>query len=162
MATEMKLFLRQGIRLYSDAQHTLAAFEQEMEKLLKTAVQSRSRWSPLKKYHMESPFSGGDNPRGIGWWVEMDVTGRSSRGEEVRIDSGLWWDAPPERGARILYTSFRKQPKRVLRFKWPAGKQGISSFDKFGRTFLYVPMPNSGEIEKPLNHLLDALLVQLR
>jgi hypothetical protein len=59
MTTEMKAFLRQGLGLYGEARHTLAAFETEMEKLLGAAVQNRPRWTPLKKHKIYNPSSGG-------------------------------------------------------------------------------------------------------
>ena len=159
MNTEMGSFLRQGIGLYSEARHTLAAFEREMEKLLGAALQSRARWSPLKKHRIGRPGAGGG--RGdYGWWVSADITGRSPRGEEVLIDCGVWWDVL-EADKPVLYASFYHKPKRVRIFKWPEGKQGISSSNLYGRTFLYVPVPKSVQIEKPLTRLLDALLKQL-
>jgi hypothetical protein len=130
-----------------------------MEKLLGAAVQNRPRWSPLKKHKIYNPSSGGgrgDN----GWWIEIAVTGRSPRGEEAQIDCGIWWDVL-EPNEPVLYASFYDKPKRVLKFNWPDGKQRISSADRYGRTFLYVPVPKSAEIERPLNRLLDALLPRL-
>jgi hypothetical protein len=101
------------------------------------------------------PGGGGD-----GLWIAVAVTGRSPRGEEADIDCGIWWDVL-EPNEPVLYASFYDKPKRVLEFTWPDGKQGISSAVRYDRTFLYVPVPKSAEIELPLNRLLDALLPRL-
>ena len=159
MSVNVKSFLQEGVELYSEARTTLAAFDGEIEKLLWAAVQGRQQWSPLKNQRIQKPKS--DGGRGdIGWWVATLIRGTSPRGEEVDIECGLWWSAPGMRKP-MIFASFYKEPKRVLQFQWPKGKQGIESFTLWDKTYLYLPVPKPVEIEGPLNSLLDALLTQL-
>jgi hypothetical protein len=159
MNDQMKSFLQEGVRSYSEARQTLATFEGEMQRLLAIAVRDRARWSPMKNHRISPPFVGGG--RGdYGWWVAVAITGRSPRREDAEIDCGLWWNVPEMREP-IIYASFYRKPTRVVNFKWDSGKQGIASFPHVGRTFLYAPVPETLDIGKPLNRLLDALLKQL-
>src|SRR2546423_1474583 len=126
-----------------EAQNTLGAFEREIGKLLKATLETRKRWAPLKHYDIGMPSAGGGQ---YGWWVAVGITGQSSRREEAEVECGLWWNAPPIEEP-IIYAGFYKGPKRVQKLLWHRGKQGILSFERWGRTFLYVPVPESVEIE---------------
>jgi len=159
MTTKMKSFLQEGLGLYSEARQTLLAFDGEMESLLRTAVRGREHWSPMKNHRIHSPAAGGKRGE-YGWWVAVSITGQSPRHGDAEIDCGVWWSAP-EMLEPIIYASFYGKPKRVEKFAWSRGKQDISSFTRWGRTFLYVPVPKTLDIGGPLNRLLDALLKQL-
>jgi len=97
----------------------------------------------------------------LGYWKHPRQEGVSPRGDEVKIDCGVWWNAPEGNGP-IIYASFYETPKRVLIFSWGKQRQGISSFDDHGKTYLYMPVPKSLDITWALNRLLDALLKQLK
>jgi hypothetical protein len=160
MNGEMKCFLQDGVSLYGEARDTLAAFERGLGRVLEAALQKRKRWNPLKKTRIGSPGQEGSN-EADGWWVGSYITGSWRRGE-VKIDCWFWWNAPNV-SEPILYARFYDTGTPSQRtFSWLAReKNGISSFDRWRSTCLYVPVPKSVEIEAPMNHLLDALLKQL-
>jgi hypothetical protein len=96
-----------------------------------------------------------------GWAICAGIAGHSPRYGEAEIDCGFWWNAP-DITYPILYASFFEKPKELLSgFRWQNGKRGISSFERWGRTFLYAPVPETVEIEAPLNRLLDQILKRL-
>jgi hypothetical protein len=159
MQREMKKFLEAGLTQYAKAKSTIAAFEDEVEDRLKAAV-GKQRWSPLTSVKLGRPIPGGSSG-GDGYWISMEITGRSQRHEDAVIDCGLWWNAP-DISEPIIYADFFNQPKRVTNFPWDGNKKGIGSFKRWDRTHLYLPIPRSLEIADPLNRLLDALLKQLR
>jgi hypothetical protein len=74
MNTEMRAFLREGLGMYSEAKHTLALFEREMEKLLDAALSKRGSWSPLKRRKLSPSKAGGGE---LGWWIAASVLGLS-------------------------------------------------------------------------------------
>lgn len=158
----MRPFLQEGLKQYVKAMNTIAAFETQAGLLLKAAVERRQkkRWSPLKGVRFGRPSPGGGSG-GDGYWISIAITGKSQRDGEAEIDCGLWWKAP-DISEPIIYAEFYYKPKRVMKFSWDGKKKGIRSFEGWGRTFLYLPIPQSLEVEGPLNWLLDALLKQLR
>ena len=91
----------------------------------------------------------------------MDIEGVSHRSEPVAIDCGVWWNALKNEGP-IIYASYTGEPKRVLKFPWIKKDKEIKSFDRWNRTFLYVPGLKSADIGDSLNQLLDELLKQLQ
>jgi hypothetical protein len=159
MKTKMESFLGQGVSLYSEAQTTILAFESEMKKVLRTAVEGRTRWTPLTNHRIHSPSFGGGSGD-WSWWGCISIDGRSPRRGAAEIDCGLWWNSPASERP-IIYASFYIRPKSVLAFSWNRRDKHISSFNRFGRTFLYLPFFRTTEIKDSLNCLLDALLSQL-
>jgi hypothetical protein len=159
MQHKMKPFLEEGLAQYAKAKSTVAAFEDEVERRLKAAVEGRQnqRWSPLTNVKPGRPSPGGGSG-GEGYWISMGITGKSQRRDDVAIDFGLWWNAPsiPE---AIIYAEFGRP---VMTFSWDGKKKDIHSFEYEHRTLLYLPVPKSLEVADPLNRLLDALLKQLR
>lgn len=162
MRRELKPFLEEGLTQYANAKYTIAAFEGEVARLLKAAVEGRERrrWSPLKSLLLGRPSPGGGSG-GYGYWIAVYVTGKSQHHGDAAIDCGLWWNAPTV-SEPIVYAEFYEKPKRVVNFSWDRNKKGIRSFEGSGRTVLYLPVPKSLEVADPLNRLLDALLKQLR
>jgi hypothetical protein len=156
MNDENKRFVKEGMVLYPEARLTLDAFEKEIGKLLRSALQAKKGWDPLTTHKIGSPSAGGGS---YGSWVAAQITGRSPRHREVEIDCGFWWNSP-EIEKPIVYASFDEKPKKRI-FPWQNENEGISSFNRWRRTYLYVRVPESVEIEQPLNRVLDALLKQL-
>jgi hypothetical protein len=160
MKTKNNRFLDKGIKRYEEARDTISAFEQEMGKILEHATTCRKDWRPLRvvKFGRPSP----DRAAGqYGYWIALAVKGKSSRGERVVIDCGLWWkcgkvDAP------IIYANYYYEPKRVMGFVWNNINSDIRSFFAWKRTFLYLPLRKREEIEGSLNRILGALLKQLK
>jgi hypothetical protein len=91
----------------------------------------------------------------------MFIEGLSHRKEEVKIDCGIWWNAL-ENNDPIIYASFYDKPKRVLMFSWGKQEQGIKSFNRWNKTFLYLPVSKMTDIGESLNRILDELLKQLK
>ena len=160
MNTDMLPFLQEGLHQYIEAKQTVAAFELKLGDLLRETVTTRTRWSPLKQKQVGRGLSVAGNSSD-GYWIAASIQGSAPRNGEVAIDCGFWW-TPDNFEKPIIYVGFYLKPKRVVNFKWSSKKRGIGSFERYGRTFLYVPFPKSFEIEQPLNQLLDALLEQLR
>lgn len=160
MRPKMKPFLEAGLTQYAKAKSTIAAFEDEVERRLKATVEGRGkRWSPLTSVKCGRPRSGSGSG-GEGYWISAYITGKFERHEDAAIDCGLWWNAP-NISEPIIYADFYNQPKRVAKFSWDGNKKGVRSFDRCGRTHLYLPIPKSLEVADRLNRLLDALLKQL-
>lgn len=152
-------FLDDGLNVYAKARATLTFFEDEIGKLLLAAVERREKWPFLESHKIFQPKSGGTGP--VGYWVAMPIKGLSHRKELFEIDCGVWWNALKNQSP-IIYASFTGEPKRVLKFSWINQRQGINSFDRFSRTFLYLPLLKSTDIEDALNQVLDELLKQLK
>jgi hypothetical protein len=159
MKNENGQFLDEGIKRYEEARDTIIAFEQAMGKIVKHAAENRKDWHPLQgaKIGRASASPGSQ----YGYWIAIEVSGKSPRGERRVIDCGLWWkwaDVP----YTFIYASYAfKQPKRVANFAWKNNGNNIQSFSKWQRTFLYLPLRKVADIEKSLNSLLSALLKQL-
>jgi len=159
MNEETKPFLKQGMNVYAQARETLAFFEQEMIKLLSGVIERREKWHSLKDRKV---FTEADRTRGqLGYWVAAEIRGRSQRDEQVKIDCGIWWMALQDDDSPIVYASFTDTPKRLLQFSWNRSEKNIRSFDRWGRTFLYLPASDPADIGKSLNRLLDELLKQM-
>lgn len=160
MNEPMKPFLLEGLSVYAEARATIAFFEQEICKLLQDAAELREDWPFLKSKKICQPKS--EKGAGqLGYWVAMAIEGTSHRGEPIEIDCGVWWNAL-RNGGPIIYASFTGEPKRVLTFSWTKQEDGIKSFDRFGRTFLYISALKSTDIGGSLNQILDELLKQLK
>ncbi len=158
MNTENNRFLEDGIKRYEEARDTIIAFEQGMEKIVEQAATNRKDWHPLTgvKIGRASANRSGQ----YGYWVAIEITGKSPRGEKAVVDCGLWWkwaDVPYP----FIYANYNKQPKRVADFTWKNKGSNIQSFTKWQRTFLYLPLRKVADIEEGLNSLLKALLKQL-
>jgi|HubBroStandDraft_6_1064221.scaffolds.fasta_scaffold164613_2 hypothetical protein len=159
MQTEMVPFLQEGVRQYVEAKHTVAAFEDAMWETLRKAVDARKDWSPLISPRPDRrPTIGGGGKDG--YWIATGISGLSPRKEDAEIDCGFWWtfDKPND---PIVYAGFYHKPIDRVKFKWSNQEGGILSFEAYKRTFLYLPLPESLEIQDSLNRLLDALLKQL-
>lgn len=155
MKPEMKTFLEDGLRLYSDAMDVVESFKAEMEKLLKSAIDKRTQWEPMKDCRRKKPAWGGEGER----WVYIMIEGKPARGREIQIECGLWWKAPPTTDP-IVYTGVFFDDKRV-KLDWKGGTDGIHSFEFYEGTYLYLPIPSSIEIDGPANRLLDAVLGEM-
>jgi hypothetical protein len=159
MSVNMKSFLEKGVLTYSEAQSTIAVFEAEMEKMVMSVVKGRPNWRPLKPPEISEWLPRGS--REDGWRVSAWIEGRSSRGQKVAIDCGLWWSAPEVRRS-VIYARFYDAPKDARKFKLDEGKHGICSLRLWGSTFLYLPLVAKPlNLKKPLNRLLDELLKRL-
>jgi len=153
-------FLDDGLNVYSKARATLTFFEEEIGKLLLAAAEQREKWQFLKSHKICQPKP--DKGAGqLGYWVAMNIEGLSDRDEKAVIDCGVWWNAL-KNVSPIVYVNFLHEPKRVVKFSWAKEKQGIKSFDRWNRTFLYLPVLKSVDIGDSLNLLLDELLKQLK
>ncbi len=159
MQNEMRPFLQEGLRQYVEAKNTVAAFEGAMWEALRKAVDAKKHWSPLVEVPQERrpSIGGGGND---GYWIATTISGRSPRNEETVIDCGFWWtvDKPNE---PIIYVSFYHKPIDKMKFEWNGQELDIFSFERYKRTFLCLPLPESLEVQDSLNRLLDALLKQL-
>ena len=157
----MTPFLCEGLSVYAEARATITFFEEEIAKLLMDAVGSRENWPFLESRKISQAKS----DKGIGqngYWVAMDIEGLSPhRKDIVMIDCGVWWNVVKNENP-IIYASFTGDPKNGLQFLWPKKEQKIKSFDKWNRTFLYLPGSKSADIGDSLNQLLDELLKQLK
>ena len=158
MKFENDRFLEAGIKHYVRARDTIIAFEEGIGNVVKQAVENRKDWHPLKraKIGKVSASSGGQ----YGYWIAIEITGKSPRGENTVVDCGLWWKWEDVPGP-FIYASYYKQPKRVSNFTWKSKGKKIQSFSKWQRTFLYLPLRRVADIKKSLNVLLSALLKQL-
>lgn len=157
MKPEMKAFLKDGIRLYTDAMETVQMFQAEMQKLLKAAVEARASWQPFKKHSIKKLEWGGDN--GDQHWLYTTVDGEAERGEKAQIECGLWWNAPGSTQP-VVYAGLWKNEERV-KFGWVNGTRGIHSFEYYDGIYLCLPVPNSVEISEPVNRLIDAVSEQI-
>lgn len=159
MKIEDRRFLEEGIKRYEEARDTIIAFEQAMKEVLKQATNNRHDWKPLKGVEIKRPSASPSSQ--YGYWIAIEVRGKSPRGENVVLDCGLWWKWH-EVGHPFIYTNYYNEPKRVRDFHWDSKGSDIRSFPAWNRTFLYLPLRKPDEIEVSLNRLLDALLKQLK
>ena len=160
MNDTMQPFLDDGLIVYSKARATLTFFEEEIGKLLLAAAEQREKWPFLKSHKICQPKS--DKGVGqLGYWVAMDIEGASDRNEKVEIDCGVWWNAL-KNVSPIIYVNFSPESERAVKFSWIKDKQGIKSFDRWNRTFLYLSLLKPADIGDSLNLLLDELLKELK
>ncbi|HEY1663860.1 MAG TPA: hypothetical protein VGI03_15690 [Verrucomicrobiae bacterium] len=157
MNKDTKPFLNDGLNVYPEARATLTFFEQEVGKLLSTAVARREGWEPLKNHKVNSPKVDGTSGQG-GYWVAMFAEGMSASNEMVKIDFGIWWQAIEGFDQPIVYASFYEIPERLIKFKWNHDKQDIRCFERWNRSFLYLPVTDSDDIGLLLNMVLNELL----
>jgi hypothetical protein len=159
MKPEMKAFLEDGVRLYGDAMDAVTKFEDEILKLLRTAIDARAHWEPMKNRSIKKPVRGGD---GGERWLYTMVEGESERGERAQIECGLWWNAR-RTTEPIVHAGLWRVEERLerVKFNWVDGTDGIHSFEYDNGTYIYLPARGSIEIEGPVNRLLDAVLKQL-
>ena len=153
----MNPFLDEGLSVYAEAKASIAFFERELVKRLREAAVQRNKMPFLKSHEVIPPEPGGGDGE---FWVSMVTKGVSLRSESVDIDCGVWWNSPENKDA-IIYASFYTEPKRVLKFSWTNQENGIKSFDRWERTFLYLPGSKVSDVGNSLNNLLDNLLKQL-
>jgi len=159
MNIENGRFLEEGIKRYEEARDTIIIFEQEMGNILERAAKNRKDWHPLKGVKIGRAIANRSNE--FGYWIAIEIKGKSPRREKAVIDCGLWWkwvDVPYP----FIYANYYKQPKRVASFTWKKKGSNIQSFSKWQRTFLYLPLRKVADIEESLNSLLGALLKQLK
>ena len=159
MNDSMPPFLDDGLSVYAKARATLTFFEGEIGKLLHAALDERAKW-PFLETHKISRAKGDKTAGENGYWVECGIEAFSHRKEQVAIGCGVWWRAVDASNA-VVYGCFYK-PADKLMFAFPQQDQGIHSFDRFGRTHLYLPVTKSTEIGGFINMVLDELLQRLK
>ncbi len=156
MNAEMLAFLQTGFKRYPEAKTTIAAFEKAMGNELKRALDARTNWSPLQKKECKDPEPDDDTNA---YWIGIGISGSSPMHMKVQICCGIRWSPSVCDGKPIIYGIYdMEEPPGT--FSWTG--EVIPSFEYKKTRFWYLPLPDSLEIEKPLNQLLDALLDQLR
>ena len=154
---EMKTFLQEGVRLYTGALNAVDMFKAQIEGLLKSAVEARRSWDPIQ-HPSHSKLTWGGPPGQP--WVYMTIQDTSTPPHETHVECGLWWNAPgiPD---PMVYACLWRGTRRV-EFPWKDVPDGIHALTCGNRHHLHLPIPDSAEIDKPLNHLLDTILKQAR
>ena len=159
MNSENSRFLEEGIKHYEEARDTVSAFVKEMGNLLDQIAKNRENWRPLNEAKIGRITFTNRNSK-YGYWIAIEITGKSPRGEKAIIDCGLWWKCPKVEKP-IIYANYYYEPKRVTDFAWKKRGSEIDSFTEWQRTFLHLPLRKATDIEEGLNSLLTALLKQL-
>ncbi len=161
MNAENGRFFEEGIKRYEEARDTIVAFEQGLGKIVEQTVRKRKDWHPLKAPKIGRASANRSDQ--FGYWIAIEIVGKTPQGERAVIDCGLWWKAEKWAGVPcpIIYSNFNKRPKRVAGFFWKRKSSEIKSFSAWGRTFLYLPLKELAGIEEGLNTSLNALLRQL-
>ena len=172
MNSENSRFLEEGIKHYEEARDTVSAFEKYWEnrpitrgcgwkvfKRWEYIMKNRENWRPLNEAKIGRITFTNRNSK-YGYWIAIEITGKSPRGEKAIIDCGLWWKCPKVEKP-IIYANYYYEPKRVTDFAWKKRGSEIDSFTEWQRTFLHLPLRKATDIEEGLNSLLTALLKQL-
>jgi hypothetical protein len=152
-------FLEEGIKRYEEARDTIIAFEREMETLLDEVVANRQNWKPLKRKDTK-PASASTSFQ-FGYWISIEINGKSPRGEGVVLDCGLWWKNGVDDNP-LVYASYYHKPKDICNFSWKDKGSDVRHISRWKRAFLYLPFRKPEEIEGSLNRVLDSLLKQLK
>jgi hypothetical protein len=162
MKTEYGQFFEEGIRRYEEARDTIIVFEQGLAEIVEQTAKKRKDWRPLKDHKIGHASANRSDQ--YGYWIAIEITGKTPQGKRAVIDCGLWWKAEKWAGVTypIIYANYNKQPEWVADFIWKKKNSKIQSFSAWGRTFLYLPLEKVADIEGSLNTSLSALLKQLK
>jgi len=169
MNEKLREFLKEGMKRYEEAYHTLQFFEKSVESIIRDILEKKNNWGTfvLKKSNDAIETSSGYGS-GAGRWIDGIVTGSITiRGKkhDAIINCGIWWGAEYKgKSGTIIYTSFYEQPKDLLNFEYREKDPQVHSFSRWKRTYLYKePKPDYNlvvNLPQDLNLILDVLQKQ--
>jgi hypothetical protein len=156
-------FLVEGLSRYSQAWATLSYFQDQVESLLKRVVESRRSWGAFKLAGQGKAISTnhGDSGRPEEPWISALVTGSVGK-HAVRLDVGLWWNAPKADHPLICYVCFHDAPKQLTHWDMAGAPARIESYTRGDWTVMYVKCSGSSDIEGDLELLLEEFVARLQ
>lgn len=113
--SEMEAFLREGLKRYPEARHTVETFEEEIKERLTSLLTGKTDWLNFKPRPDDQPRAvSAKTGNGMdGCWIWAS---RLAHDNDDTLSLGLWWGCP-RADDLILYASYWKAGGRELDIK---------------------------------------------
>ena len=157
MASELDVFLREGVTRYVEATETLEYFQEKIADRLEAVLRHRRSWKQFSPLKGGEPFDSDidDNP-GDGKWVLATADGKLNDQVRAQIEIGIWWKAPEQKEPILLYARawHRKDENYLDVDELKAPDTLVRAGEVLDCGYLLRPLPEGSSFEEIFEPLL--------